>query len=238
MAWVAGVDGCSFGWLVVLHETAKGEWNSYSKKAFAEILALPENPQFIAVDIPIGLAGEAIPGGRDCDRLTRRILGQHRGRSVFSSPVRAALVHTNDYPAASRANRESSAHGIGLSKQAFAIMPKIRDVDNSMSPEIQNRVFEVHPELCFYELNGCNPIVHGKKSGAGVLERRALLEKVGFKEFLQIKTEEVGSKFKLDDLLDASVACWTSRRIMEKVAVSLPENSSRDTKLLRMQIWR
>lgn len=238
MAWVAGVDGCSFGWLAVLHETAKGEWNSYSKKTFAEILTLSENPEFIAVDIPIGLAGEAIPGGRACDHLTRRILGQHRGRSVFSSPVRAALAHINDYPAASRANRESSTHGIGLSKQAFAIMPKIRDVDDSMSPEVQNRVFEVHPELCFYELNGCNPIVHGKKSSAGALERRGLLEKIGFKAFLRGKVEEAGSKFRLDDLLDASVACWTARRIMEKVAIPLPESSSRDMKLLRMQIWR
>jgi predicted RNase H-like nuclease len=238
MAWVAGVDGCSFGWLAVLYETAKGEWNSYSKKTFAEILTLPENPQFIAVDIPIGLAVEAIPGGRECDHLTRRILGQPRGRSVFSSPVRAALAHINDYPAASRANRESSRHGIGLSKQAFAIMPKIRDVDNSMSSEIQNRVFEVHPELCFYELNRCKPVVRGKKSSAGALDRRGLLEKVGFKAFLQSKTEEVGSKFKLDDLLDASAACWTALRIMEKIAMPIPEDSPRDTKRLRMQIWR
>jgi predicted RNase H-like nuclease len=117
-------------------------------------------------------------------------------------------------------------------------MPKIRDVDNSMSPEIQNRVFEVHPELCFYELNGRNPMVHGKKSGEGELERRSLLEEVGFKAFLQSKVDEVGSRFKLDDLLDASAACWTARRIMEKVAMPLPENSSRDTKQLRMQIWR
>jgi predicted RNase H-like nuclease len=98
MTWIAGVDGCSFGWLAVLHETVKDEWNFCSKKTFAEILTLSEIPEFIAVDIPIGLSEEAIPGGRDCDHLTRRILGQHRGRSVFSSPVRAALAHVDDYP--------------------------------------------------------------------------------------------------------------------------------------------
>jgi|SRR5882724_1204442 len=164
MAWIAGVDGCSFGWFAVLHEIAADGWSCYSRKTFAEILKLPENPQFIAVDIPIGLATEAIRGGRACDNLARKTLGQPRGRSVFSSPVRATLAHAKNYTAASRANRESSKHGISLSKQAFAIMPKIKDVDDSMSPELQKRVYEVHPELCFYELNGQKPIARGKKS--------------------------------------------------------------------------
>ena len=32
---------------------------------------------------------------------------------------------------------------------AFGIYPKISEVDSVMKPEIQVKVFEVHPELCF-----------------------------------------------------------------------------------------
>ena len=238
MAWVAGVDGCSFGWLAVLHETSTGARISHCKKSFAEILELPENPQVIAVDMPIGLADEAIRGGRICDGSARKMLGRIRGSSVFSSPVRAALAHTLDYASANCANRKSSTQEIGLSRQSFGILRKIKEVDELMSAEIQNRVFEVHPELCFYEMNGSKPIESGKRSSAGAAERRRLLEGIGFRAFLQSKTDCLGSEAALDDLLDASAACWSARRIMEKTAVAIPENSSLDAKSLRMQIWR
>jgi predicted RNase H-like nuclease len=238
MAWIAGVDGCAFGWFAVLHDSVTGAWRCFPRKTFAEILNLSENPEFIAVDIPIGLADGAIRGGRTCDDLARKTLGQPRGRSVFSSPARSALAHVKNYTAASRANRESSKHEISLSKQAFAIMPKIKEVDDSMSPELQGRVYEVHPELCFYELNGQRPIAHGKKSEEGATKRRRLLEGAGFRKFLESNVENLCAKFALDDLLDASVACWTARRIMEKTAIPVPEDPPLDAKLLRMQMWR
>lgn len=39
------------------------------------------------------------------------------------------------------------------SKQCFAILPKIREVDRFMTPERQRSVFEIHPELCFLGMN-------------------------------------------------------------------------------------
>jgi predicted RNase H-like nuclease len=238
MAWVAGIDGCPFGWVAVLRDTMTGACRCHSKKTFAEILSLSENPEFIAVDIPIGLMNEAIPGGRECDSLTRKLLGYPRRCSVFSPPARVALAHTGDCAAASRANRLTSAHEISLSKQTCAIMPKIKEVDDAFSSQLQKKVFEVHPELSFYEINKHRPMMHKKKSAAGVQERRLLLDGAGFGSFLCAKTENRDYGVAMDDLLDASIACWTAHRIMEGVAISVPESSSQDSKNLRMQIWR
>jgi predicted RNase H-like nuclease len=37
-----------------------------------------------------------------------------------------------------------------MSHQAFGILPKIREVDQLMTPEVQETVREIHPELCSF----------------------------------------------------------------------------------------
>ena len=58
---------------------------------FADVLAAPETPAVIAVDIPIGLPERARHGGRAAENAVRPLLGA-RQSSVFSVPSRAALA--------------------------------------------------------------------------------------------------------------------------------------------------
>jgi predicted RNase H-like nuclease len=95
--WVAGVDGCRGGWMVVLAQVAggaglPGRMSSRLCATFEEVLALPERPVSVAVDMPIGLLERAAPGGRPCDREARTMLGRPRASSVFSPPTRKALA--------------------------------------------------------------------------------------------------------------------------------------------------
>ena len=110
-----------------------------------------------------------MPGGRECDRLARKLVGP-RASSVFPPPVYGALAF-DDYGAAVMANRASSPHSLGISKQCFALFPHLRDVHDHMTPELQNRIREVHPELCFYGMNGCKPLEHPKKKPEGLNQR-------------------------------------------------------------------
>src|SRR5262249_29149066 len=130
---------------------------------FGDVLKLSEKPDVIAVDIPIGLLDQAVRGGRDCDRGARSLLGHPRSSSVFSPPVRSALAYMT-FATASAANRTSSPHQVGITQQGFALFPKLRDIDGHLTPRLQQRVREVHPELCFYELNQQVPMSHKKKS--------------------------------------------------------------------------
>src|ERR1019366_2125628 len=98
----------------------------------------------------------------------------------------------------------------GLSKQAWGIARKIKQVDDAMTPECQQWAFEVHPEVCFWALNQQRPMIHNKKKEAGFNERLDLLSpifpKIG--QHLANRPPRVGA----DDLLDAAAAAWTALR--------------------------
>ena len=239
MAWVAGVDGCRGGWFVVLVNTRSSRTCHRVVQRFPGTFELPENPTVVAVDIPIGLLDRAVRGGRNCDKEARRILGQPRARSVFSPPVRAALRHT-DYPSANRANKASSAEKVGISIQSFGLSKKLLEVDEFMTPEFQNIVKEVHPELSFYELNRRQPMTYSKKARGhvGLAERWGLLFSAGFDGVISELQAHRPPKVGEDDILDACVACWTAKRIAKGDALCIPENPSRDVRGLRMEIWR
>jgi predicted RNase H-like nuclease len=53
--WVAGVDGCRAGWVVAFARPQGGEVRVRIVPRFTEVIAAPEAPVVIAVDIPIGL---------------------------------------------------------------------------------------------------------------------------------------------------------------------------------------
>ena len=91
--WVAGIDGCPGGWIAVLLCLQTNEHVVQLCPSFEAVLGLQPNPRLIAIDIPIGLLGERQAGGRDCDRLARRLL-PGRASSVFSPPIRRLLGAT------------------------------------------------------------------------------------------------------------------------------------------------
>jgi predicted RNase H-like nuclease len=231
----AGIDGCRAGWLVVLaHPLARHaqEHQVTICARFDDVLALLPTSAVSAVDIPIGLLVEQQPGGRDCDRCARRLLGR-RASSVFTPPTRPLLDATH----------YAQVRGHGLSIQGFNILPKIREVDRVMTPVLQQRVYEAHPELAFQALAG-QPIQNRKKTVAGREERLRALENIPSPWFHGIRAafERVLHACKRadvapDDILDAYVLVWTALRIWRAQAQRVPRSPQHDARGLRMEIW-
>ena len=80
--WFAGVDGCRTGWVVAFARAVDSDIRIRIVPRFADVLAAPEAPSIVAVDIPIGLPERAGPGGRAAENAVRPLLGARRS-SVF-----------------------------------------------------------------------------------------------------------------------------------------------------------
>jgi predicted RNase H-like nuclease len=88
-----------------------------------------------------------------------------------------------------------------------------------MTPELQMRVIEVHPEVCFWALAG-RPMDHHKGTAPGYEERRALLAAAldGVRIPERAEAARHLRSAEADDVLDAIVAAWTARRYAERRA--------------------
>jgi predicted RNase H-like nuclease len=238
--WLAGVDGCRTGWIVAFVRPASGEIRVRIVPRFAEVLAAPEVPAIVAVDIPIGLPERVGRGGRAAENAVRPLLGA-RQSSVFSVPSRAALAAT-DYGAACRIALETSDPPRKVSRQLFMLAPKIRDVDACLRADasVAARVFEVHPELAFCRLNGGCALGEPKKVKSrcyepGLALRRRLLVEAGLPPELVYTAPPKGAG--ADDLLDALACAAIARRIHAGAARPFPDPPERDAFGLRMAIW-
>ncbi len=148
---LAGIDGCRGGWLVARATVSSVGHVLHAKLSLAETIdEAVRGVDLAAIDIPIGLPDAATPGGRACDIAARKRLGI-RASSVFSAPVRGVLAATT-YDQALAISRSSSIHNLGLSKQTWNLVPKIREVDDWITPTRQRRLRETHPELVFATL--------------------------------------------------------------------------------------
>lgn len=187
------------------------------------------------IDIPIGLV-DAGPGGRDCDRAARRLLGV-RAASVFSPPARATLAAL-DYAQALVLNRRMT--GRGLSLQAWHIVPKIRAIDTLLRerPALRGRLREAHPELCFRALNAGVVMQHNKKRAAGQRERLAVLTRWLHETpalFEAACATYPRRDLARDDILDAMV-CAIAARVAHGRYLTLPADPPRDGQGLVMEI--
>ena len=238
--WIAGADGYRDGWVVVLWRPATDTVRHRTVETADALFALPEAPAVLGVDMPIGCPDAAAPGGRPCDRRARRRLGHPRGASVFSPPAHEAL-QADTYDEACRRNRASGPDAPGLSKLTFHLFPKLRALAAHMTPERQERVREVHPELAFYAMNGDAPVDASKHTETGRAARLTLLAENGVPDVAAaVETMAVGP-VGADDVIDAHAACWTARRIRDGTAGRCPprdETASRTARGLRMEIWR
>jgi len=239
---VAGVDGCKAGWFVAIVSAVKQTGrpdascvltlkNSLVANTFAEVLSKTHDCELVCIDIPIGLSDGA--EARGCDLAARKILGGPRASSVFAPPVRPCLS-AKDPETASRICFEHS--GKKLSRQSFFIMPKIREVDEAMTPRLQRRVREIHPEVSFWALNGKQPMQQNKKSLVGRTERMRLLAGI----FADVRELVAGARKPKragpDDIIDALVTAWTASQAVMANAATLPEKPQLDSKGLRMEI--
>jgi predicted RNase H-like nuclease len=239
---VAGVDGCRTGWVV-----ARGRLGPRlvvdsveAVPTFEAVVAVTEDCSAVAVDIPIGLETAC---SRTADGLARRLLGR-RGSSVFPAPVRTAVeiagrakelgYADGAYRAAYRQACAASIEACGksLSPYAFGISAKISEANEAMTPALQLRVVEAHPELAFSALNG-RPLDNPKLSPAGKEERRDLLEAMFGINFGTIALPR-GAAW--DDMYDACVLVWTAARLIKGEAVRLPADAPLDDRGLRMEI--
>lgn len=166
---VGGVDGCPEGWLLARTTADPSRVGVSVFARFDELLESNRDLEIVAIDIPIGLT---LTGPRPTDRAARALLGP-RGASVFPAPVRASLAALT-YSEACEIS--FATHGKKLSKQSFAIMPKISEVDQVLrkDPSASRRVREIHPEVSFCVWNGDRPMEHPKRSGLGFTERLRL----------------------------------------------------------------
>jgi predicted RNase H-like nuclease len=203
---------------------------------FSELLLQTGACEMVCIDIPIGLPRLLPEGGRACDRAARGLLKPTRHASVFTAPPRGVL-EARSFEEANELHRAHSEGEVGMSKQAFALLPKIAEVDDLMTPKLQRRVAEVHPELSFMELNAGEPLAYAKLGAAGLLSRMRLLTEVGLTAGLEDAADRMG-KAGLDDLLDATVAAWTARRMCLGLAARIPDQPEVDVRGLRMEMWR
>lgn len=236
---VAGVDGCKAGWIAVLRnlrDPADLRLNLFT--AFADLIGFVSHLDIIAVDMPIGLAKTIGPEGRGPEKAARRHLGM-RQSSVFSVPSRAAVYEDDYWQACARAQATSEPPR-KVSKQCYHLFPKIREIDALMTPALEARVYEVHPELAFWRLNGEAEMslpkkVKGSANGEGLDQRRDLLVSKGLpQEFLDQKPPRGCGR---DDLLDAAANSLIAERIFVGQAEPFPQDFRRDDRGLRMAIW-
>lgn len=210
-AVVAGVDGCPGGWIVA---TQAGEAlpELAVRATFAEVRTLVDaaGAAAIAIDMPIGLATDGI---RSADSLARARLGPRRS-SLFPTPCRAVL-DAETYMDALVASRRVT--GKGISKQAWMLVPKIREVRAVLEPADAGRFAEVHPETSFtFWAGGPLPTKHGFE---GQLARFRLTCEAFAVDEHWLASRPKGAK--ADDVFDALACLWTARRMLDGTAVVL-----------------
>ena len=249
--WLAGLDACRGGWLVVFVRPGRGEIQSPRIiQEFADVLESIEKPRIVAVDIPIGLPEQSEIKGRAPEREVRPLLGKLKS-SVFRVPSRSSIeVGANDaisddkerYLHCCAIARSTSLDNKAFGKQSFCLFRKIIQVDRVLRTERQpnERVFEVHPEVAFWRLNGSEPLSEPKKCNhrchePGLACRRRLLITEGFPDDIVNQVPPNGADY--DDLLDALACAAIARRIHEKQAKSFPHAYRCDAFGLRMAIW-
>ena len=238
--WLAGLDGCRTGWVAAFVRPEGADAHVRILPRFAGVLAAPEAPAIVAVDMPIGLPDRIGPDGRGPERAIRPLLGA-RQSSVFPVPPRAA-VYAADFGAACAAALAASEPPRKVSKQLYMIAPKIREVDEFLRahPATTDRVYEVHPELAFWRLNGERALDQPKKvkgvcyePGLGL--RRRLLIAAGMPPAIVNGSPPKGAG--ADDLLDALACAAIARRLHAGTAQSFPDAPSRDAFGLPVAIW-
>src|SRR3954468_13395132 len=211
---VLGVDGCKAGWVgvVVSGGAARGVGAPTIGARVATVRTDHPDLAVVGIDIPIGLPDTA---PRQADLLARQRLPAGRKPPVYPAPPRvapAAPTHVE----ASAANREAT--GVGLSLQAFRLIPKILEVDASVRSPRSCRIVEVHPEVSFAAMDAAS-VVPAKRTAAGAKSRADALRAAG----IEPPSYQRGQGYAADDLLDACAAAWSAARVARGDAETLPD---------------
>ncbi len=208
-----GIDGAPGGWLIARQDGLQRPTVRFVEQLDGVIAELVEDTiAVVGIDIPIGLSGD---GDRPADRLARTRLGPRRS-TFFPTPVRSVL-DAESWEEASAASR--LAAGVGLSKQAWNLVPKIREIDRLWRPSMVESLVEVHPELSFAEMHRA-PVMTKKSEADGAEQRRRLLAEhlsmpglsgAHRRAFVDDLIDSMPRKLSVDTI-DALAVLWSARR--------------------------
>lgn len=229
---LAGVVPVPPGWLVAAGKLVGIQVfpeEPYVVRTFREVVDHVPQYEVAAVTVPIGLPSEPHRGGRSADHEARQILGFPHAGAIGSTPTRAALAQKNY-------DRARAANGGLLDVVTWQMFPKIREVDAEMQPYMQRQIYEVRPELSFFQLNENVPMQHAKDSRQGQKERHEVLLRrmPGSERIIDADLPRVTLAHKTD----AAVTLWTARRIFARAVSRVPEDPEWDENGLRMEIVR
>lgn len=229
-----GIDGCKAGWFCFKRDSSSISFGIASD--LEELTSMLPQGSKIFIDIPIGLIDFGSEG-RACDIAARKALVFPRCTSVFPAPVYSVL-EAKDYADAKQLSLK--AIGKKLSRQAYLISPKIREVNDFL---LANRssgydVREVHPEICFWALNNRKPMRFAKKRSAGFTERLEVLARhlPDARDLVNRALDKyLRREVARDDILDALVAMVVADA-PDKNLETLPSNPPKDSRGLRMEM--
>lgn len=228
---LAGVVPTKAGWLVASSKLQGIQMYPNEPELLANLAdVLDYRPSFkvIALAAPIGLLDEPVEGGRACDREARRLIGWPRAGAIPTPPVRKAL-HATTYEEAARLSG-------GMGAVTWGLLKRYAEVDAELAPYRQRTIFEVQPELSFYQLNDDAPMKFPKRDHIGMEERKALLK--GRIQGMERVVDAEISRVKPWQLIDAAVCLWTTRRIASRAMTRIPEDPEWDETGLRMELVR
>ena len=219
---IVGIDGCPSGWICALGTI---EENQIVKLKMQFVLHPSEIwqqyvVQKMCIDMPIGLPKYSKKGGRLIDTQARKILGKGGSSRVFSPPIRQVL-YCSDYKEALQKSKETPPDGVGLSKQSFYLLPKIRQIDEWLRKDLklQKYIFETHPELSFWAMG--EQTAPSKHTTEGKEFRIQLLTQAGIwdESFFDIieKERKRANTISKDDVLDALACMWSAYRCLQGV---------------------
>jgi predicted RNase H-like nuclease len=168
----AGVDACKGGWIVA--KSAAWPCREAPTLAlcpdFGAVVALTRDCRRVAVDIPIGVpTGKTV---RYCDSEAKEFLRKHdhNPAAVFFTPPRECLRAES---AKDLQKMHVALCGKGAGYPVWGFLAKIKQADAIMTPQLQKRIVEFHPELAWLRVAREN--LKSKHEAQGIVERKRTL---------------------------------------------------------------
>jgi predicted RNase H-like nuclease len=200
-----GIDGARNGWVV-----ATRSHEALTLAMYPTISDVPiPSPSRVLIDMPIGLPSFE---RRSCDLQARQLLGSRRS-TIFPTPARQA-VYASSYAECCQINLRHQ--GCKVSKQAWNLSPKIRELDHFIRADRfrHNYIAEAHPELAFRALSNSSFEIPSKRTEEGLRIRHEILSALDARvgHVIEILLREHRKGVDLTDAYDALALCMTLAR--------------------------
>ncbi|HEV1995775.1 MAG TPA: DUF429 domain-containing protein [Candidatus Acidoferrum sp.] len=231
---LASADGCKGGWLLVKSKSWPCKEPLFLSICadFRSLVQSTLDCEQVVVDIPIGLpSGKKI---RTCDEDARRLLGREGSTRVFLAPPREAM-HASDPQEFQILH--SKFRGKGAGWPVWGIVRKLKEVDEIMTPDLQKRIHEFHPELAWWRAAG--RVLDSKHQKSGLSQRTEIVGSYisGLNEALEWE-RRLGRAAAIDDILDALIGIPVAANALNEKTFRVPHQSTEsDTRGLSMEIW-